>query len=216
MSDQQQWLPLFPLNTVLFPGGALPIHVFEERYKLMMQHCLESDRRLGIVLIKSGFEVGEPAVPYSVGTMAQVVQATPLEDGRMFISVAGKQRFKIKRITQSQPYIGADVDLLEDGTDTWVPPTEMDAIRRAVSSHIALATGLRGGWQSDSEVISHPVQLSYFIAGLLHADVKEKQALLEESSPSKRLELELDLLRRETDGMRRRVAMEFRSRFSRQ
>ena len=216
MPAQQRWLPLFPLNTVLFPGGALPIHIFEDRYKLMMQRCLESDKKLGIVLIKSGSEVGQPAIPYSTGTMGQVVQASGLDDGRMFVSVAGEQRFRIRQITQSQPYIGANVDLLEDDPDAWVPPTEMNAIRQEVSSHIILATGLRGGWQSEAKLVSHPVSLSYFIAGILYADVKEKQALLEESSPSKRLELELDLLRRETDVLKQRVASELRSRFSRQ
>ena len=215
MSTQERWLPLFPLNTVLFPGGALPIQVFEDRYKLMMQHCLEGDKSLGIVLIKSGSEVGEPATPYSTGTMGEVVQASDMGDGRMLVSVAGKQRFHIKQITQHQPYMGADVDLLEDFPDEWVPPTEMEAIRGAVGRHINLAIGLRGGWQGEVKTASNPVSLSYFIAGMLQADLKEKQALLEEPSPSKRLELELDLLRRESDAMKRRVASEFRSRFSR-
>ena len=215
MPTQERWLPLFLLNTVLFPGGALPIQVFEDRYKLLMQHCLEGDKNLGIVLIKSGSEVGEPATPYSTGTMGQVVQARRMEDGRMLVSVAGKQRFHIKQITQYRPYIGADVDLLEDEPEEWVPPTEMEAIRSAVARHISLAMGLRGGWQSEVKTTLHPVSLSYFIAGMLQADLKEKQALLEEPSPSKRLELELDLLRRESDVMKRRVASEFRSRFSR-
>ena len=215
MPTQERWLPLFLLNTVLFPGGALPIQVFEDRYKLLMQHCLEGDKNLGIVLIKSGSEVGEPATPYSTGTMGQVVQARRMEDGRMLVSVAGKQRFHIKQITQYRPYIGADVDLLEDEPEEWVPPTEMEAIRSAVARHISLAMGLRGGWQGEVKTTLHPVSLSYFIGGILQADLKEKQALLEEPSPSKRLELELDLLRRESDVMKRRVASEFRSRFSR-
>ena len=92
----------------------------------------------------------------------------------------------------------------------------MEAIRNAVGRHISLAMGLRGGWQGEVKTTSHPVSLSYFIGGILQADLKEKQALLEEPSPSKRLELELDLLRRESDVMKRRVASEFRSRFSRQ
>jgi Lon protease-like protein len=215
MSTQERWLPLFPLNTVLFPGGALPIQVFEDRYKLMMQHCLEGDKSLGIVLIKSGSEVGEPATPHSTGTMCELVQTSDMEDGRMLVSVAGKQRFHIKQITQTRPYMAADVDLLDDFPDEWVPPTEMDAIRGAVGRHVNLAIGLRGGWQANVETASNPVSLSYFIAGMLQADLKEKQVLLEEPSPAKRLELELDLLRRESDSMKRRVASEFRSRFSR-
>ena len=215
-SDRERWLPLFPLNTVLFPGGTMPLYIFEERYKLMMQDCLESDRRLGIVLIKSGEEVGEPAVPHSTGTMGQVTQAAGLKDGRILVSVVGKQRFSIRRITQSRPYLAADVELLEEDADAGVPPTEMEAIRRAVSHHVTLAAGLRGGWRREANLAENPAGLSYFIAGILFADVKEKQALLEESSPSKRLEMELDLLRRETEVLRRRVDNELRSRFSRQ
>ena len=64
MSPQQRSLPLFPLNVVLFPNAVIPLHVFEERYKLMAQRCLDSDSRFGVVLIKSGDEVGGPADPH--------------------------------------------------------------------------------------------------------------------------------------------------------
>ena len=69
-----RWLPLFPLNLVLFPNASMPLHVFEDRYKLMMQDCLDGDSRFGVVLIKAGSEVGEPAIPHSVGTVAQIAQ----------------------------------------------------------------------------------------------------------------------------------------------
>ena len=65
-------LPLFPLNTVLFPNMVLPLHVFEERYKLMINTCLAQDKPFGVVLIYSGTEAGGPAVPHSVGTVARI------------------------------------------------------------------------------------------------------------------------------------------------
>ena len=74
MPPEARWLPLFPLNTVLFPSEALPLQIFEERYKQMMQDCLDSDSKFGVVLIKSGSEVGEPAIPHSMGTVAHIVQ----------------------------------------------------------------------------------------------------------------------------------------------
>ena len=133
MPSDERWLPLFPLNTVLFPGSALPLQIFEERYKRMMQDCLDSDSKFGVVLIKSGAEVGEPAVPHSTGTVAHIVQVSRVEGERMFVSVAGRQRFAIKEITQHHPYMGAQVELLDDEPDEDIPPTEMQAIHEVVS-----------------------------------------------------------------------------------
>ena len=216
MSLQERHIPLFPLNTVLFPNASLPLQIFEERYKLMMQHCLDGDSKFGVVLIRSGPEVGEPATPYSTGTVAHIVQVNRVEGGRMFISVRGEQRFLIKSITQYRPYLAAQVELLEDDAEALVPPTEMEAIRQAVTRHFTLALGLRGGWVREARIPADPLVLSYFIAGILQVGLPEKQALLEEPSVSKRLEAELDLLRREAEALKRRVALELRRRFSRQ
>ena len=68
-------LPIFPLGTVLFPGMPLPLHIFEERYKRMIGRCLDGDRAFGVTLLKSGREVGGPAIPHEVGTIARIVQA---------------------------------------------------------------------------------------------------------------------------------------------
>lgn len=82
-------LPLFPLNTVLFPGMALRLHIFEPRYRLMVADCLANGGLFGVVLIRSGREVGEPAVPHSVGTTAHISGAERLPDGRLNIEVFG-------------------------------------------------------------------------------------------------------------------------------
>ncbi|MCH8222137.1 MAG: LON peptidase substrate-binding domain-containing protein [Chloroflexi bacterium] len=65
-------LPIFPLNTVLFPGAPLPLRIFEPRYREMLKRCLDGDRRFGVALIKSGPEVGGPAEPHDVGTVARI------------------------------------------------------------------------------------------------------------------------------------------------
>ena len=214
MPLEERWLPLFPLNTVLFPGASLPLQIFEERYKLMIQHCLDSDSKFGVVLIEAGSEVGDPAIPYSTGTMAHIVQVNRVEGGRMFVSVTGQQRFQIKDITQDRPYIAAQVELLQDGAEVPVSSPEMEALRQAVTRYLGLALGLRGGWISESELPSEPVALSYFIAGILQVELPEKQALLEEPSASKRLETELGLLGREAEKLKRYVASLLRQRFS--
>ena len=72
-------LPIFPLNAVLFPGAAMPLHIFEERYKLMMGECLRERRPFGVALIRQGREVGEPAEPLDVGTIAQIAAVERLQ-----------------------------------------------------------------------------------------------------------------------------------------
>ena len=82
-------LPLFPLGSVLFPGMLLPLHVFEPRYRLLLKRAVQNERPFGIVLIKSGAEVGGPAEPHRIGTTARVVGTTPLPGGRSFVIVRG-------------------------------------------------------------------------------------------------------------------------------
>src|SRR5205814_5524803 len=86
-------MALFPLNTVLFPGMPLPLHIFEERYKLMIGRCLEEERPFGVVLIQSGPEVGGTAVPHRVGTTAHIAAVRRLDDGRMNLIAIGQERF---------------------------------------------------------------------------------------------------------------------------
>ena len=214
MPPEERWLPLFPLNTVLFPGASLPLQIFEERYKVMIQHCLDSDSKFGVVLIKAGSEVRDPAIPYSTGTMAHIVQVNRVEGGRMFVSVTGQQRFQIKDITQDRPYIAAQVELLQDEAEVPVSSPDVEAFRQAVTRYLGLALGLRGGWIREAVSPTEPVALSYFVAGILQVELPEKQALLEESSTSKRLETELGLLGREAEKLKRSVASLLRQKFS--
>ncbi len=216
MSSLQRRLPLFPLNTVLFPGASMPLQIFEQRYKLMLKDCLNADSKLGVVLIKSGSEVGEPAEPHSTGTLAGIVQANEIEEGRYFISVTGQQRFRIIEITQYRPYIAAEVELLDEDTEAELPLTEMEVIRQAVTDYTRLVTGMRGGWVRRARGPSSPVALSYHIAEMLHVELAEKQSLLEEPTPAERLESELEMLRRDSEALRKRLSMDFLSRQGRQ
>src|SRR5690242_121607 len=103
-------LPLFPLHTVLFPGMSLPLHIFEPRYRTMINECLSSGAPFGIVLISSGREVGEPAVPHTVGTTAHISGAERLPDGRLNIEVVGQQRFQIIELHQDQSYLTGTIE----------------------------------------------------------------------------------------------------------
>src|SRR5215510_2241307 len=94
--DTQRVLPLFPLEqVVLFPGMPLPLRIFEERYKVMIGACQVTDQLFGVVLIRSGKEVGAPAEPERVGCTARMHRVERMPDGQMFILTMGEQRFRL-------------------------------------------------------------------------------------------------------------------------
>src|SRR5688500_15065586 len=98
MAQQLEEMPLFPLNTVLFPYASVQLHVFEERYREMVKDCLAYDMPFGIVLIRSGSEVGGAAEPYLVGTAVRIIKVHTYDDGSMDVQVRGERRFRIRRL----------------------------------------------------------------------------------------------------------------------
>jgi Lon protease-like protein len=130
-------LPLFPLNTVLCPGIALPLHIFEERYRAMIRDCLETTSPFGIVLIREGRESGKGVVSFTgIGTIAEIRDAGPYDDGRYDLLVVGTRRFEIREIvTANRPYLVADVDILDEtvGDEDLAHGLAMKATRRFVS-----------------------------------------------------------------------------------
>ncbi len=106
-------LPMFPLGTVLYPQAMLPLHVFEPRYRIMMRHCLDTDNEFGVVLIERGSEVGGGDARFPVGTLARIVQASQLDDGRYAIASVGLQRIRVVQWMPEDPYPLAEVDATE-------------------------------------------------------------------------------------------------------
>ena len=198
-------LPLFPLNVVLFPGGYLPLHIFEERYRLMMRHCLDGDRRFGVVLIRSGSEVGGPAAPESVGTVAVIDEVRTLDDGRMLIGVEGERRFRIVEIVEQLPYVTAEVLPLEDDDSPVVDENLIAQVRRAAKQHIQMFMALRGEWIERPVLPTDPVQLWYSVGSQLQGEVIGKQGVLEADDVSNALRLALRLLNEESAELKERL-----------
>ena len=202
-------LPLFPLNVVLFPGGYLPLHIFEERYRLMMRHCLEGDRRFGVVLISSGSDVGDPATPEAVGTVAVIDEVRTLDDGRMLIGTKGERRFRIVEIVDQLPYITAEVDLLEDDDSPVVDESLITEVRQAAKQHMQMFMALRGEWIEQPVLPTDPVQLWYTVGSQLQREVIGKQGVLEAGDVSSALRLALRMLKEESavmkEGLRGRM-----------
>jgi Lon protease-like protein len=112
-------IPLFPLHTVLFPGVALPLHIFEERYRLMIARCLETQTPFGVVLIRDGREVGGGQLSIAgVGTFAAIRESEKLPDGRYQVLAVGVGRFAVREVdTDREPYLVATVDPLVERTE---------------------------------------------------------------------------------------------------
>jgi Lon protease-like protein len=109
---------MFPLSTVLFPEAGLPLHVFEERYRVLVAHCLDGDGTFGVVLISRGSEVGGGDERVDVGTVARIANVAELEDGRMLVVATGVRRVRVEEWLPDAPYPCARVEDLPDPVGT--------------------------------------------------------------------------------------------------
>ncbi|MEX0682574.1 MAG: LON peptidase substrate-binding domain-containing protein [Dehalococcoidia bacterium] len=195
-------IPLFPLNTVLFPGNIMPLHIFEDRYKLMIGECIAEKRPFGVVLIRAGVEVGGTAEPFEVGTTARIVEAQKLDDGKLNVTCLGVQRFRVLGIRRREPYLVGDVEMLDadsppaPGTDD--PAAALSALAASAGAlfaeYVRLNLALTHQWARTIEMPSEPGLLADFIGHRLAVDLRAKQRLLEEQSPRHRLQTEVDVL----------------------
>lgn len=196
-------LPLFPLHAVLFPGMPLPLYVFEERYRQMMQMVLEQDHQFGVVLIREGKEVGGPAVPHQWGTVARITALQNLPDGTMNLWTVGEQRFRIVHLIQHEPYLVAKVILLPDacdGCNQRVLPLVHRAVDR-LEQYVRLLFSPEGGRHFVVELPHNPRLLANTIGAILQVPLIQKQKLLEVDDVAQRLEMALQLLEQEIDRM---------------
>jgi Lon protease-like protein len=195
-------LPLFPLNTVLFPHMPAGLHIFEERYREMMQDCQEQGTSFGVVAIREGLEVGRTAFPYEVGTLAQIHEMEKLDDGGYNLVVAGTSRFRVDSLSLNRSYLVGTIRYLEDvrGDERAIP----ELVRRVVLAFGAYNAGLRNladerqEEPEERELPDDPELLSYVVAASLNIEVNRRQELLEEDSVSGRLRRCLLVLRRES------------------
>jgi uncharacterized protein len=193
-------LRLFPLNTVLFPGAVLNLHVFEERYRRMVAECLDTGEAFGVVLIRDGQEAGDPDVtPHDVGTTAEISEVTPLPAGRYYISTVGGRRFRIHRIVSREPYLTAEVEFLaEEDEDDDEEARAAELTHRVLGEfreYVKLLVAF-SGHASEVEVPHDPVDASYAVGDALQVADALKQRLLELRTAEARLAAELGFLRR--------------------
>ncbi len=183
---------MFPLGSVLFPGVALPLHVFEPRFRLMMNECLTEEREFGIVLIARGSEVGGGDQRHGVGTRARVAHVEALEDGRLLVVATGVGRFQVDEWLPDDPYPVAMVsDLGDDEPSSDDVRSAEAAVRRfrALLSEYADVEVLPEGFALDPD----PTVRSWQLCALGATNPLDGQSLLATDDPALRLRLLADL-----------------------
>lgn len=191
-------LPLFPLNVVLFPGAALPLHIFEPRYKAMMERCLDGAPFFGIVPLAQGDDTGENS-PDRFGTMARIRLVAQLEDGRYHIIVEGEGRFEVEEYWHTDDgYFEARITPLADlpcdadEADTLAAELSVlfaeyyDQLRRRAKVKLPAL-----------ELPDEPEPLSLVLASVLQVPHEQAQSLLEMRSTVERLKAEIDVVRKQ-------------------
>jgi Lon protease-like protein len=174
-------MPLFPLNTVLFPGTPIRLHIFEERYKRMVSLCMATRQPFGVVMIRKGSEaLGPLAEPVSIGCGAQIVQVQRLEEGRMNITALGTERFKIVSLDMhAQPYLIGYVEPYPiDNPDPFALEASVYRLREWVNHYIAAFQEANAGQIDTSQLPEDPLEFIYTAATLLQITPEGKQALL--------------------------------------
>ncbi len=198
-------LPIFPLGLVLFPGMPLPLHIFEDRYRALVEHLLDGDdddRCLGVVAIRDGYEVGDMAVhsAHRVGCEAVLTEVQQRPDGRYDIEVVGRRRMRVDGMDQSLAYLQGDVTYLPD-----VPGPGVDqAAGKAVAAFEVYRSRLgkmRGTEIEVADLPQDPLMLSYALAAGGLFMLSDRQALLEDPDTASRLSRLARLLRSETAAM---------------
>jgi Lon protease-like protein len=178
-------IALFPLNIVLFPGGPLPLRIFETRYLDMVRSCMRGDQRFGVALIRAGGEVG-PAETFDVGTMAKIIDFHQLSDGFLGLSCVGEQRFRI--VSRSRQADGLNLAQID-----WVAaePTMAVPERHARLADL-LKTVLPELGEAYAGIEMHlddAAWVGHRLAEILPIAATEKQFCLELADPIQRLDV---------------------------
>jgi Lon protease-like protein len=185
-------IPMFPLGTVLLPGGVLPLHVFEPRYRQLVIDCLADDSgepEFGVALIERGSEVGGGDQRAAVGVVARMVQVEPLPDGRYALVTVGTRRIRVNAWLPDDPYPLADVDEWRD-LDPDAPglPERVAAATDRLGEVLELAARL-ADVPRELQISDDPLVASYHLAGLAPLGPADRYRLLCAASPAERLDL---------------------------
>ena len=183
-------VPLFPLNTVLFPGGPLPLRIFEPRYLDMISACVKNDSQFGVLLIREGGETG-PATTHEIGTLARVSDWYQGSDGLLGVTAIGEQRFRV--ISSFREASGLNVGSIEILPDEPAVPLP-DEYRRMPDILGGVLDDLGRLYESLERHMDDAVWVTSRFVEILPMDLEQKQLCLEQSDPAERLRVVQKLL----------------------
>lgn len=179
-------LPLFPLSSVLFPGGSLGLRIFEPRYLDLVKRCGRSGEGFGVCLILEGREAGEPAIPVALGTEAMIVDFAMTDDGLLGITVEGRRRFHVERTrVRADGLIVADVTWLPD--DTSPPMRDEHALLGVLLARIMEKAGVEHDGVGKGR-LAEADYVGWRLAEWLPLSPQERQRLLQTDDPHERLQ----------------------------
>jgi Lon protease-like protein len=191
MSAENSVISLFPLHTVLFPGGPLPLRIFETRYTDMVRRCMREQQPFGVVLIQDGDEAGPVATTATVGCSARIADFYTLQDGLLGISCVGGRKFRVSRVWRAADGLNmGEVNWLEDEPALELPPqyARLGAtVRRALDE-------LAQQYQHVEKKFEDAGWVGSRLTELLPIELNDKQALLELDDPVERLDALLGLV----------------------
>ncbi len=178
-------IPLFPLHTVLLPGGFLSLRIFEARYLDMVSYCFRQNSGFGICLIREGEEVGQAAKPYPMGTLVNIIDWDQLPDGLLRIDVQGQQRFKVlsHKVNKNQ-LIEAEVELIPNESNQKMPTHQLELLKVLKELIKQQSDFYRKYVLID---YTNATWVSQRLTELLALSLKQRQSLLELNDPLARL-----------------------------
>jgi Lon protease-like protein len=184
-------VPLFPLNSVVLPGGRIPLQLFEPRYLDMLTRCLKEDRGFAVVLLREGVETGKVAAFYDIGTYVRIIDFKQLDNGLLGITVEGQSKVSVVRSWQQKDGLNVgDVECLLAEDALMIPEcyAELPSVLRALFRHPVIRDlGMEVDYDDARDV-------GWRLTELLPLDKQEKQRLVELQDPLERLDRLNDLL----------------------
>src|SRR5438067_7128286 len=201
-------LAMFPLGTVLFPSVFLPLHIFEPRYRQLARHCVDGDQEFGVVLIERGSEVGGRDVRTSVGTVARILEAVELDDGRWVLGAVGTRRIRVREWLPDDPYPRADVEEWDDLEPSTTAAEHYAGVQSRLRRVLALKAELaQPAVDATIELSEDPVLGSFHVAAVAPLGPADQQRILLAEGPDERLQLLEVLLAEESDYLAARLQM---------
>jgi Lon protease-like protein len=190
-------IPLFPLHTVLFPGGRLPLRIFEPRYLDMISHCVKTASPFGVCLIESGEEAGKAAQPSEIGTLATVTDWNRLPDGLLGVIAEGGTRFCLRstQVERNQLLTG-EIALIPNDSLEDVPPASLELVE--LLKHLIKETS--PSYTVSEDKFDDAAWIGFRLAEVLPLEPVFKQQLLEMSSPIDRLRMLQEVVEELTEG----------------